>query len=108
MRSASFYWLTTSDKTGKVPTVILESTGHYHQAVVQFLEDQDILFLVINPLISHQAKKSNLRKVKTDAVDAFRLCELYYKEDFEDHKQRGIKLLNLRHLTRQYESLTQM
>ena len=46
--------------------------------------------------------------MKTDAVDAYRLCELYYKEEFEDHKQRGVQLLNLRHLTRQFDSLTQM
>jgi len=96
------------DKTGKTPAIILESTGHYHQAVIQFLEEHGILSLVVNPLISHQAKKSSLRKVKTDAVDAFRLCELYYKEEFEDHKQRGVQLLNLRHLTRQFDSLTQM
>jgi transposase len=96
------------DRTGKTPAVILESTGHYHQAVIQFLEEHGILSLVVNPLISHQAKKSSLRKVKTDAVDAFRLCELYYKEEFEDHKQRGVQLLNLRHLTRQFDSLTQM
>jgi transposase len=95
-------------KTGSSPVVILESTGHYHQAVVQFLESREILFLVINPLISYQAKKSSLRKVKTDAVDAYQLCELYYKEEFEKHKQRGIGLLNLRHLTRQYESITHM
>ncbi len=87
----------------------MESTGHYHQAVIQFLEEHGILSLVVNPLISHQAKKSSLCKVKkTDAVDAFRLCELYYKEEFEDHKQRGVQLLNLRHLTRQFNSLTQM
>ncbi len=95
-------------KAEQAPIVILESTGHYHQAVIQYLEEHGILFLVVNPLISHQAKKSSLRKVKTDAVDAFRLCELYYKEEFEDHKQRGVQLLNLRHLTRQYDSLTQM
>jgi transposase len=96
------------NKAGDFPTVILESTGHYHQAVIQFLEEQDILFLVVNPLISNQAKKSSLRKVKTDAADAFQLGELYYKEEFEVHKQRGVLLLNLRHLTRQYESLTHM
>lgn len=96
------------DKAGKAPTVILESTGHYHQAVIQFLEDHGILFLVVNPLISNQAKKTSLRKVKTDTVDAYRLCELYYKEEFEDHQRRGIELLNLRHMTRKFESLTQM
>ncbi|RNB84840.1 hypothetical protein EDM56_19950 [Brevibacillus fluminis] len=63
----------------------------------------------LNPLISNQAKKaSSLRKVKTDAVDAYQLCELYYKEEFEAYKQRGVHFLNLRHLTRQFESLTDM
>ena len=33
------------DKTEKSPIVILESTGHYHQAVIQFLEEHGILFL---------------------------------------------------------------
>ncbi|AJS58916.1 hypothetical protein UB51_10985 [Paenibacillus sp. IHBB 10380] len=55
-----------------------------------------------------KAKKSSLRKVKTDAVDAYQLCELYYKEEFEVHKQSGIQLLNLRLLTRQFESITDM
>jgi transposase len=94
--------------TGQSPTVILESTGHYQAAVIQFLTEQDIFYIVVNPLISNQAKKSSLRKVKTDAVDAYQLCELYYKEEFEVHKQRGERLLNLRHLTRQFESLTAM
>jgi transposase len=93
---------------GQRPTVILESTGHYQAAVIQFLTEQDIFYIVVNPLISNQAKKSSLRKVKTDAVDAYQLCELYYKEEFEVHKQRGERLLNLRHLTRQFESLTAM
>lgn len=88
--------------------MILESTGHYHQAVIQFLEEHGILFLVVNPLISHQAKKSSLQKVKTDAVDAYRHCKLYYKAEFEDHMQRGVQLLILRHLTRQFDLLTQM
>lgn len=98
-----------STLTGHSPTVILESTGHYQAAVVQFLEEHSIIFIVVNPLILNQAKKSSsLRKVKTDAVDAYQLCELYYKEEFEAYKQRGVHFLNLRHLTRQFESLTDM
>src|SRR5690606_17833813 len=46
------------------------------------------------------------RKVKTDAVDAYLLCELYYKEDLEPYKKRGVQLLNLRNLTRQHENIT--
>jgi len=65
--------------TGKQPPVVLEATGHYHTPIVQYLEERFYLLIIVNPLISHRAKSSSLRKVKTDAVDAYRLCELYYK-----------------------------
>lgn len=39
-----------------------------------------------------------MQKVKTDAVDAYHLCELYYKEELEPYMKRGIQLLNLRNL----------
>jgi transposase len=64
--------------------------------------------IIVNPLISYRAKSSSLRKVKTDVIDARHLCELYYKEDLEPYKQRGIQLLNLRNLTRQHENITGM
>jgi len=92
---------------GTQPTVIFESTGHYHMPVSQFLEQQNYPFIIVNPVVAHQAKRSSsLRKVNTDAIDAYRLCELYYKEDFEPFKKRGLQLLNLRSLTRQHEAIT--
>ncbi|RKL64680.1 IS110 family transposase [Salipaludibacillus neizhouensis] len=94
------------ETTGQNPAIILESTGHYHASVVQFLEDRNYLLIIVNPLVSHRAKSSSLRKVKTDAVDAYHLCELYYKEDLEPYKKRGVQLLNLRNLTRQHENIT--
>lgn len=90
------------------PVITFESTGHYHTPVMEFLEENNYAYVLVNPLIAHQAKKSNLRKVKTDAIDAYRLCELYYKEQFQPHKQRGTQLLDLRSLTRQYESITDL
>jgi len=96
------------NKTGVQPSVVLEATGHYHAPVVQFLEEHQYLLIIVNPLISHRAKSSSLRKVKTDAIDAYRLCELYYKEDLEPYKKRGIQLLNLRNLTRQHGNITGM
>ncbi|WP_110939328.1 IS110 family RNA-guided transposase [Salipaludibacillus neizhouensis] len=93
-------------ETGVRPTVIFESTGHYHTSLVQFLEENDYLYIMVNPLLSYQAKKSSLRKVKTDAIDAYNLCELFYKEELEPYKQRGIQLLNLRNLSRQHETVT--
>src|SRR4051794_32583372 len=88
------------------PSVVLESTGHYHFPVIQFLEEQNYVYIVVNPLISHRARSSSLRKVKTDAIDAYLLCELFYKEELEPYKKRGIQLLNLRNLTRQHENIT--
>jgi transposase len=92
--------------TGQMPMVILESTGHYHSPVIQYLEEQGILYILLNPIISYQAKKSSLRKVKTDAIDAYQLCVLYY--NLEPHKIRGIQLLDLRNLSRQQEIVTKM
>lgn len=92
--------------TGVQPPVVLESTGHYHTPIIQFLEEHHYLYIVVNPLISYRAKSSSLRKVKTDVIDAYHLCELYYKEELEPYKKRGIQLLNLRNLTRQHETLT--
>lgn len=83
-----------------------EVAGHYLSPVIQYLEEQWILYILLNPIISYQAKKSSLRKVKTDAIDAYQLCVLYYKEDFEPHNNRGIQLLDLRNLSRQQEIVT--
>lgn len=94
--------------TGQRPAVVLEATGHYHSPVTQFLDEHQYLYIVINPLISHQAKKTNLRKVKTDIADAYQLGELFYKEELEPYKKRGQFMLNLRYLTRQHDSLTDM
>ncbi|MGM0780073.1 MAG: IS110 family transposase [Bacillota bacterium] len=94
------------EETGRKPPIVLEATGHYHSSVVQYLEDRGYLMIIINPLISYKAKSSSLRKVKTDAIDAYHLCELFYKEDLEPYKKRGVQLLNLRNLTRQHENIT--
>ncbi|MBP1967014.1 hypothetical protein J2Z65_006275, partial [Paenibacillus aceris] len=71
------------------------------------LDDQNYFYIVVNPILSYQSKKSSsLRKVKTDAIDAYALCEFFYKEDFKHRKNRGVQLLNLRNLTRQHVSVT--
>ncbi|MDP5276197.1 IS110 family transposase [Chengkuizengella axinellae] len=91
---------------GQSPSVIFESTGHYHEPVLQFLEDHGVTYYLVNPVISYEAKKVSLRKVKTDAIDAYHLCELYYKEDLEAFQKKSVQTLNLRNLSRQHDSLT--
>jgi len=75
--------------TGQMPMVILESTGHYHSPVIQYLEEHEVLYILLNPIISYQAKRSSLRKVKTDAIDAYQLCVLYYKEAYRTFCRRS-------------------
>ncbi len=95
-------------QTSSKPAVIMESTGHYQSSIIQFLDEHHYLSIVVNPLLSYKARTSSLRKVKTDAIDAYLLCEMYYKEELEPYKKRGIQLLNLRNLTRQHEQITNL
>lgn len=92
---------------GERPAVVFESTGHYHEPVLQFLENQGIMYYLINPVVSWNARKTSLRKVKTDKVDASRLAELYYKEDLETFQRKTEQTLFLRQLTRQHSALTE-
>lgn len=101
------FWLEVEEVTGRPPVVVFESTGHYHELVLQFLEDQQIVYYLVNPVLSHEAKKMSLRKVKTDVIDAFRLGELYYLyDDLQPFKKKTVKIMNLRNLTRQHDALT--
>ena len=34
-----------------------------------FLEDHGYVYILLNPLVAHQAKQGTLSKVKTDAID---------------------------------------
>ncbi|WP_264740660.1 IS110 family transposase [Cytobacillus firmus] len=36
------------NELGMEPMVILESTGHYHVPIIQFLEKQNYLFIMVN------------------------------------------------------------
>ena len=94
------------DATRERPAIILEATGHYHGAVVEFLQRQGYPVIVINPLVAKRARTTQLRKVKTDAADARLLAELYFREEFSPLDPRNVQVANLRHLTRQHEAVT--
>lgn len=44
--------------------------------VVHYLEERGYVLIIINPLISYKAKRSSLRKVKTDVKDAEWIAQL--------------------------------
>ena len=54
------------------PVIVMESTSHYHLILFQFFSDAGYEVIVVNPLQSNALKNINVRKIKTDKVDAYR------------------------------------
>lgn len=54
--------------------VILESTGHYHEPMVEALQAHGIFVSVLNPLLIKYSGGS-IRKVKTDKADALKIAK---------------------------------
>jgi transposase len=94
--------------TGIAPVVVLEATGHYHRALVAYLERSGWTHFIVNPLQSKRAKGTQLRKVKTDAADAWHLADMYYRGDVEPHRTWDETFTELQHVTRQHEFVTGM
>jgi transposase len=92
--------------TGLRPVVVLESTGHYHLGIVAVLQKKGYEVITLNPLIPQRARKSKLRKVKTDAEDAKHLAELFYKEELQTAPPRPVEQDELRFLSRQHEMIS--
>lgn len=59
---------------GEDVRVILESTGHYHEPVVEALAGYGIFVSVLNPLLIKYSGGS-IRKVKTDKADAVKIAK---------------------------------
>lgn len=97
------------EKTGILPSVILEPTGHYHRVLVAYLQGQGIEVILVNPLQAQRARRTGLRKVKTDASDAWHLGDLFYQEEnWTAQPIREERFLDLQFLTRQHEFITSL
>lgn len=94
--------------TESEPAVVLEATGHYHRSLVAYLEREGYRHYIVNPLQSKRAKGTQLRKVKTDAIDAWHLAEMFYRGDVQPHRARTEEMAELQHLTRQHEFITSL
>ncbi len=52
-----------------------ESTAHYATNLIHFLDENQIPFCVINPLVTNSLRTSKIRKTKTDSVDSLLICK---------------------------------
>lgn len=62
---------------GAAPVVVMESTSHYHLILFQFFREAGYEVIVVNPIQSGALKNINVRKVKNDKVDAYKIAMLY-------------------------------
>ena len=59
------------------PVLVMELTSHYHLLLHQFFRESGFEVIVVNPLQSSSMKNFEIRKRKTDKVDAYKLAMLY-------------------------------
>lgn len=50
--------------------VVMEATGNYHIKFIDFLEENNVKFSIINPLIIKRFAQMKMLRLKTDKVDA--------------------------------------
>jgi len=79
----------------------LEATGHYWLSVYSFLLEKGCKLHVINPIQTDGWRKgTEIRKRKTDAIDATLIAELVRYGDFIEARLPDEATLSLKHLTR--------
>lgn len=91
-------------ETGKRPHVVMEATGNYSKPITAYFQDAGYKVIVLNPLQTHAEKKKSVRKVKTDPIDANRIAQVYYLNEFIEAKPVEDHILELQNLCRQYDS----
>ena len=88
----------------KKPTNIkvgLESTGHYSDNLLAFLNSVGYEPILLNPLHTNLFRKGqSLRKTKTDHVDAHTIATMLRIEDLKSYSQPSYHLSELKSLTR--------
>lgn len=93
--------------TNEKPVVVFESTGVYHRSLQQYLEDNEIGYIIISPLASAKVRKSNIRTTKNDKRDCKTIARAYFEKNFPLHKRSDEIYDNLREMNRYYHYLTE-
>lgn len=92
-------------KCGAAPVIVMESTSHYHLILFQFFRDAGYEVIVVNPIQSGALKNINVRKVKNDKVDAYKIAMLYRLKVLRTSQVPVDSLRGLRLLCRQRTEL---
>jgi len=91
---------------GRKLAVVMEATSYYHRFLYQFLTDKGFDAMIINPIQSGCIKNINVRKVKNDKVDAYKIALLYRLKQLKPSiVPQGI-IADIRALCRQHYSIS--
>ena len=84
----------------------LESTAHYGNNLVEFLVAKGYRFCVLNPILTSDTRKRNIRNVKTDKVDTFAIARTLMQGEHRLFEKQDLDLLRLKSLGRSRQDLT--
>ncbi|QRN86220.1 IS110 family transposase [Clostridia bacterium] len=79
----------------------LEATGHYSNNLINFLTENNLPVIILNPLQTSLFRKAQtLRKTKTDSVDAKTITMMLRTGDFKSHSPVSYHHRELKSLSR--------
>lgn len=93
------------EKSGAdIVPVIFESTGVYHRCLQKCLDDHEIQYYIISPLLSAVHRKTDLHGNKTDSKDCAHIARAYYSEEkLTVHQKQTDIFIRLQKMNRRYE-----
>jgi len=83
----------------------LESTAHYGNNLVEFLVAKGYRFCVLNPIVTSDTRRRNIRNVKTDKVDTFVIARTLMQGDYRLFEKQDLDILHLKNLGRSRQDL---
>ena len=93
--------------------VLMEYTGRYYEPIARYLHEEGIFVSVVNAIITHDYGRNEVRKVKTDKMDAIRLANMVIERWLmlreyipEDEIRQTLKICNRQYI--QYSKLKTM
>jgi transposase len=79
----------------------LESTGHYNNNIVNFINKNSLELKIFNPLAVNLYRKAlTLRKTKTDKIDAQFIAQMLFSDDSEPYLPIDYHINDLKSLAR--------
>lgn len=87
----------------------LESTGHYGDTLVSSLLNADLNVVMINPIVTKNEAKKNIRKTKTDKTDTYVITRVLmdHGRNYSIVTRDTLRMKEAKELCRNYQSKTE-